>query len=79
MVKNIEQLAKKASHLILWLDCDREGEAIAYEVIDVVKNINRNIRINRARFSAVTKADVMAAYSNLVQPNRLEADAVNFR
>jgi len=40
--------------LILWLDCDREGEAIAFDVIDIVKSVNPNIGVLRARFSALT-------------------------
>jgi DNA topoisomerase-3 len=35
--------AKRASILVLWLDCDREGEAIAYDVIDVCKEVNPDI------------------------------------
>lgn len=64
---------------MLWLDCDREGEAIAFEVLDVILRVNPNIKIHRARFSAVTHADIMQAYNNLVKPNKLEADAVNYR
>jgi len=45
----------------------------------VIKRVNPKIIIKRARFAAVTPADVYNAYNNLVNPNELEADAVNYR
>jgi DNA topoisomerase III len=79
LLKNLERLAHGKSELVLWLDCDREGEAIAFEVIDVIRQVNPRIAISRARFAAVTRADVLRAYENLVEPNQREADAVNYR
>ena len=55
VVKNLESQSKGISSLILWLDCDREGEAIAFDVIDVcTRACGRKIEILRAHFSALT-------------------------
>jgi DNA topoisomerase-3 len=63
----------------LWLDCDREGEAIAYEVVDLVKSVNPCVQILRAHFSALTFTEISRAISNLVPPNKNLADAVEIR
>lgn len=69
VIKNLENLARKITDLFLWLDCDREGEAIAYEVIDICSRTNRNMRIFRAKFSSVAKQDLRRAFLNPSQPN----------
>ena len=79
VVNNIKEACKGVNKLILWLDCDREGEAIAFDVIDVCKEANRNLTVFRARFSTVTAADIEHACQNVVEPNKCLSDAVNIR
>jgi DNA topoisomerase IA len=51
--RTLEEEARTCQWLVLWLDCDREGENIAYEVVDICAGANRNLDIWRARFSAL--------------------------
>lgn len=62
--------AKGCDHLVLWLDCDKEGENICFEVMgSVAKSMMGNVYSNtvtyRARFSAITDKDIKAAFMNL--------------
>ncbi|KAG4387589.1 hypothetical protein GLYMA_11G253100v4 [Glycine max] len=75
--RHLSQEARGCRYLVLWLDCDREGENICFEVIK-----STGFHINdtyRARFSSVTEKDVVKALDNLVRPNRDEALAVDAR
>jgi len=67
--KNLSTLAKSADSIILWLDCDREGEAIAYEVLDICQKANPKLEVYRAQFSAFTEKDIKKAVENLRQPD----------
>ena len=79
IVKNLERNAMKCDKLILWTDCDREGEHIAFQIIDVCKRVKPEIQIYRAIFSEINEVSVKRAIQNLGQPNKLLSDAVDVR
>ncbi|MDD4250673.1 MAG: DNA topoisomerase I [Candidatus ainarchaeum sp.] len=57
--------ALNADSLIIATDADREGEAIGLEAIDYALKSNKEIKIKRAYFSAITKEDIQKSFSNL--------------
>ncbi|ONK76464.1 uncharacterized protein A4U43_C03F28160 [Asparagus officinalis] len=77
--RTLEEEARNSQWLVLWLDCDREGENIAFEVVDVCTAVNHRLVIWRAHFSALNEGDILASVQNLVQPNKLFSDAVDAR
>ena len=78
VLKTLREEGKGCDVLILFLDCDREGEAIAQEVMNVVAS-EASQRVLRARFSAVTPRDIERAMLTLGEPDALAADAVGAR
>ncbi|KAF6163367.1 hypothetical protein GIB67_009607 [Kingdonia uniflora] len=79
--RHLSQEARGCGHLVLWLDCDREGENICFEVIECTGFLGKEFgkKVYRARFSAVTGKDIIKAMGSLVEPNRNEALAVDAR
>ncbi|WOK95806.1 DNA topoisomerase 3-alpha isoform X2 [Canna indica] len=75
----LEEEARKCQWLVLWLDCDREGENIAFEVIEVCKAVNDRLDIWRAHFSALIDREIHHSVQNLARPNKLFSDAVDAR
>nr|CAD1839134.1 unnamed protein product [Ananas comosus var. bracteatus] len=73
--------ARGCTYLVLWLDCDREGENICYEVIECsgIHETEAGRRIFRAKFSSVTEKDICNAMDNLLVPNKDEALSVDAR
>ncbi|CUA68183.1 DNA topoisomerase III [Rhizoctonia solani] len=65
--------------LMIWTDCDREGENIGAEVEAVCLRSNPRIRVKRARFSAIIPAQIHRAAQNPVDLDRAQADAVEAR
>lgn len=57
--------APEANNIIIATDADREGEAIGLEAINYAKETNKNIKIQRAYFSAITKEDMDKSFNNL--------------
>jgi len=75
-VRALQWLARQTSTVILALDADAEGEAIAFEVMEVMRQANPSLRFLRAWFSAVTREDILNAVENPRDPNPLWASKV---
>ncbi|MGE4554002.1 MAG: type I DNA topoisomerase [Desulfovibrionaceae bacterium] len=59
VVKRLRAAAKKADHVFLAPDPDREGEAIAWHVAELIKDQNTNV--SRISFNEITKRAVLEA------------------
>jgi DNA topoisomerase-3 len=77
--QTLQREIRSCQKLIIWTDCDREGENIGYEIIQVCKEVKPNIDIWRARFSEMTPAAIRRALSSLERPNQNVSDAVDAR
>uniref|UniRef100_A0A2K6WF35 DNA topoisomerase n=1 Tax=Onchocerca volvulus TaxID=6282 RepID=A0A2K6WF35_ONCVO len=74
----IEEI-RKSDLLVIWTDCDREGEAIGAEVVTVCTQVKRNLDVYRARFSEITNTAINRALNNLVRLDQRLIDAVECR
>ena len=58
IAENIERGARYANTLIIWTDCDLEGEHIGSEIRDLARRTKPAIEVKRARFSNIERASV---------------------
>jgi DNA topoisomerase-3 len=94
VIDHLRALSSEADHLVLWLDCDAEGENIAHEVIGVTRraleqktaeeiSANPDVqpmrRVHRARFSAITGDALRDAFGDLVEPDAALSRSVDAR
>lgn len=73
------QQARQAEILIIWTDCDREGENIGAEIVSCALQVNQRIDIYRAKFSEITPAAINRAMRNLVRLDEKIIRAVDCR
>ncbi len=65
LLRTIQKHAREADELIVATDFDREGELIGADVVSKVREVRPDIAVRRARFSALTPAEIEHAFANL--------------
>jgi len=71
VVNELKQLSKKVQKIYLATDLDREGEAIAWHIKQVIGNNNDFVRV---RFNEITKNAILEAFKN---PTDLSYNRIN--
>lgn len=68
IIRSLKNLAKKADSIVIATDFDREGELIGSDAVSMVREVNEDAPITRARYSSFTKAELEHAFApeNLV-------------
>ncbi|KAH8553410.1 DNA topoisomerase [Umbelopsis sp. PMI_123] len=79
IARNLQDEVRKADTLFIWTDCDREGEAIGFEVTEICHKVRRNIQVWRARFSAMQPADLHRAAQHPTELDMRQVNAVKAR
>ncbi|MBW2275750.1 MAG: type I DNA topoisomerase, partial [Deltaproteobacteria bacterium] len=72
VVEDLKRLAKTADHVFLATDLDREGEAIAWHLREVIGGPDK--RFKRVVFNEITKTAIQAAFE---EPGDLDLSRVN--
>ncbi|XP_016324182.1 DNA topoisomerase 3-alpha-like [Sinocyclocheilus anshuiensis] len=78
-MRTLEREVRQCQALVIWTDCDREGENIGFEIIDVCKAVKPNVQVFRARFSEITPNSIRRACETLTEPDINISDAVDVR
>src|SRR5512147_2200875 len=74
VVKELKSAAKKADRILLATDPDREGEAIAAHVAEVISGSIKNAEVFRVLFNEITKKAILLAIEH---PGKVDVNKVD--
>ncbi len=79
IVEAIKKLARNADLVTIATDYDREGELIGYEALEIIKEVKPSIKVDRAKYSAITSDEIKKAFRNRTKLNYNLAKAAETR
>jgi DNA topoisomerase-1 len=74
VITGLKAAAKKCDHVFLAPDPDREGEAIAWHLQELLKDIIPEENFSRVTYNEITKSAITEAFAN---PSEMEMNRVN--
>ena len=75
IIQSLRSLAKKATHVVVATDYDREGELIGADAANVVLAVNPALPVTRVRYSAFTREEIERAFAQNAPIDQALADA----
>lgn len=63
----LQKLAKKSRLITIATDFDTEGELIGKEAYELIRQVNRDVSVRRARFSAITPDEIRQAFGETTE------------
>lgn len=76
IISSLKKKRTNLSNIIVATDADREGEAIGVEAYNYVIEQNKNTKLHRAYFSALTEKEIFDSFKNLRKVDFNYADSV---
>jgi DNA topoisomerase-3 len=76
---NLRIEARKSEILIIWTDCDREGEYIGAEIAQICLSANSRLDIYRARYSVLNFTELSRSIRNLPRLDMRQVAAAELR
>ncbi|MHC1582547.1 MAG: DNA topoisomerase I [Candidatus Syntropharchaeia archaeon] len=64
IISALKKIAKDANRIIIATDYDREGELIGVEALNIIKEVNPNVSVDRVRYSAITPAEIKKSFAS---------------
>lgn len=64
IISALKKLGREADRITIATDYDREGELIGVEALKIAAEKNPGIKIDRVRYSAITKEEIQSAFKN---------------
>lgn len=71
IISLLRDLAKKATRVTIATDYDREGELIGLEAVEIIRNVKKDVKVDRARFSAITREEIAKSFA---KPEELDVN-----
>ena len=75
IVSILQELAPQFDQVVLATDWDREGEVIAAECLEILHEVNPQLQVSRAQYSALTRSEIERAFGSLKELDRNLASA----
>ncbi|MEM0350418.1 MAG: DNA topoisomerase, partial [Archaeoglobaceae archaeon] len=69
IISLLKEIAKRAEKVTIATDYDREGELIGLEALEIIKSVKKDVEVDRVRFSAITREEILKAFS---KPDKLD-------